>query len=72
MDRTEVRSEMPGTVKEVLVAAGEAVTTGQELVILESMKMEVPVEAPRDGAVHEVLVGEGAVVEEGQVVVALA
>jgi acetyl-CoA carboxylase biotin carboxyl carrier protein len=71
MARTEILSEMAGTVKEVLVAAGDAVTAGQELLIIESMKMEVPVESPGDATIVEVHVGEGAVVEEGRLLLTL-
>jgi acetyl-CoA carboxylase biotin carboxyl carrier protein len=52
----------------VLVAAGSTVSTGDTLVILESMKMEIPVEAPVDGTVSAVHVQEGGVVQEGDVI----
>ncbi len=71
MARTEVVSEMAGTVKEVLVTAGDVVAAGQELLIIESMKMEVPVESPGEGTIGEVMVEEGTVVEEGRVLLAL-
>jgi acetyl-CoA carboxylase biotin carboxyl carrier protein len=71
MARTEVQADMAGTVKEVLVSPGDTVAPGQELLILESMKMEIPVEAPREGTVGEVLVEVGDVIQEGQALVAL-
>ena len=71
MARTDVVAEMAGTILEVLVARGDTVSAGQELLILESMKMEVPVEAPRDGSIEEVLVEQGTVISEGQVLLAL-
>lgn len=58
-----------GSVWKILVAVGDAVRPGDELVILESMKLEIPVEAERDGTVRRVLVAEGASVAEGDVLV---
>jgi acetyl-CoA carboxylase biotin carboxyl carrier protein len=71
MARMEVLAEMAGTVKEVLVAAGEAVAPGQEMIIIESMKMEVPVESPGSATIAEVCVEEGTVVEEGRTLLVL-
>jgi acetyl-CoA carboxylase biotin carboxyl carrier protein len=64
----EVRSEMVANVWKVAVRAGDAVAAGDPLVILESMKMEIPVESPSAGTVSEVRVEEGAVVQEGDVI----
>lgn len=69
--RFEVKAEVTGTVWKVLARVGESVDEGAELLILESMKMEVPVVAPERGKVKEVLVVEGASVEEGQLVAIL-
>jgi acetyl-CoA carboxylase biotin carboxyl carrier protein len=63
----EVRSEMVANVWKVAVRAGDTVAAGDPLVILESMKMEIPVESPSAGTVSEVRVEEGAVVQEGDV-----
>jgi acetyl-CoA carboxylase biotin carboxyl carrier protein len=63
----ELRAELMGTVWKVLKRAGEAVGAGESVVILESMKMEIPVAAPQAGTVREVRVAEGAVVQEGDV-----
>ncbi|HMS60319.1 MAG TPA: acetyl-CoA carboxylase biotin carboxyl carrier protein subunit, partial [Tepidiformaceae bacterium] len=60
----EIPSPVMGVVKEILVAPGEAVAEGQEVMILESMKMEIPVEAPAAGVIAELLVEAGAQVEE--------
>lgn len=67
-----VNAHITGTVWKIEVAAGERVSEGQTLVILESMKMEMPVEAPADGTVSAILVQEGQAVEEGQPLVELA
>lgn len=69
---TTIRSEIAGTVWKIEVEAGASVEAGQVLVILESMKMEIPVEAPRPGVVDTVLVGEGAAVMEDQPLLTLA
>jgi biotin carboxyl carrier protein len=65
---TEVLSEMVANVWKVVVEAGESVAVGDPLVILESMKMEIPVEAPMAGIVKELRVEEGGVVQEGDVI----
>ena len=67
----EIRSEVAGTVFQVEVSTGTRVAAGDTLVILESMKMEIPVDAPRDGTVAKVAVAEKEVVKEGQVLVVL-
>jgi len=66
-----VRSEVAGSVWKIQVAVGETVAQGDALVILESMKMEIPVEAPKGGRVLEIRVAEGDRVDEGTVVVTL-
>jgi len=65
---TTVRAEMVANVWRVLVSAGSDVKAGEALVILESMKMEIPVESPLDGTVVEISVKEGGVVQEGDVI----
>jgi acetyl-CoA carboxylase biotin carboxyl carrier protein len=69
---TDVRAELVGTVWKVLVKQGDSVDADQELLILESMKMEIPVVAPCAGTVHEVRVKETDVVSENQVLVVLS
>ena len=68
----EVTSPMAGTIFELIAAVGDRVEEGDELVILESMKMEIPVEAPSAGTVSELHVGQGDQVQEGDVLVTLA
>lgn len=64
----EVISEMVANVWKVVVQEGDEVHPGDTLVILESMKMEIPVEAPEGGIVSEIRVEEGGVVQEGDVI----
>ncbi len=62
---TEVKSPITANVWKVLVKPGQAVKAGETLTILESMKMEIPVESPVAGTVQEVRIQEGGnVVEE--------
>lgn len=61
-----VRSEIAGSVWKIEVSPGQAVGAGDVLVILELMKMEIPVEAERPGRVSAILVSEGQPVKEGQ------
>src|SRR3972149_1584333 len=60
-----VTSPMSGTVKSVLVQAGDSVEQGQALLLLDAMKMEVPVSAPIAGVVESVAAKEGQSVREG-------
>jgi acetyl-CoA carboxylase biotin carboxyl carrier protein len=68
----EVRAEMVANVWKVLVSAGDQVADGDTLVILESMKMEIPVLAEGAGTVSELKVEEGQVVQEGDVIAVIA
>ena len=71
MARRKVESEVTGNVWKVEVEAGAQVEEGDVLLILESMKMEIPVEAPAAGTVAEVLVAVEDSVAEDQVVAVL-
>jgi biotin carboxyl carrier protein len=64
----EIRAEMVANVWKVLKAAGDEVSEGDTLVILESMKMEIPVIAESDGTVAQMAVNEGDVVQEGDLI----
>ncbi|MFF5212470.1 biotin/lipoyl-binding carrier protein [Streptosporangium sp. NPDC000396] len=64
----EVRAEMVANVWKVLVNEGDTVEDGDTLVILESMKMEIPVIAEDDGVIAELKVAEGDVVQEGDLI----
>ena len=65
----EIRSVVTGTVYQIEVAAGEQIKSGADLIILESMKMEIPIVAESDGTVIDVRCNEGDSVIEGQVLV---
>ena len=67
----ELATEVTGSVWKILVKEGDQVSEGDELVIIESMKMEIPVLAPADGTVREILAKEGDVLYEGATVVLL-
>jgi len=69
---TEVRAEMTASVWRVIVAVGQEVAADDELLILESMKMEIPVVAPAAGTVTEIHVAPEEQVNEGAVLVTLA
>jgi acetyl-CoA carboxylase biotin carboxyl carrier protein len=62
-----IAAPMAGTVSRLLVQAGDMVTSGQDVVILESMKMEIAVQADADGRVRAVKVSEGMFVDEGSI-----
>jgi acetyl-CoA carboxylase biotin carboxyl carrier protein len=68
---TEIRTEMTANVWQVHVEVGQVVAEGDVVVILESMKMEIPVEAPRAGKVAELRVKPDDVVQDGDVLVVL-
>ena len=72
MAETPIKSEIAGNVWKILKAPGDAVAEEEPVMILESMKMEIPVLAPRDGQVATVTVAEGDAVAEDQVVATLA
>jgi acetyl-CoA carboxylase biotin carboxyl carrier protein len=68
---TDVKAELVGSVWKIPVKPGDQVAEDDTLLILESMKMEIPVTAPRAGTVKEIRVKESEVVKEGQVLVVL-
>ena len=63
-----ILAEMVANVWKVVAAEGDTVSEGDTLVILESMKMEIPVESPIAGTVTAMRVQEGGVVQEGDVI----
>jgi 3-methylcrotonyl-CoA carboxylase alpha subunit len=66
-----LKAPMNGAVVAILVQAGEAVTAGQTLVIMEAMKMEHAIKAPADGVVSELFFAEGDQVAEGNELLAI-
>jgi biotin carboxyl carrier protein len=71
MAKLQLKSEVTGSVWQIKVKPGDKVESGDVLIIVESMKMEIPVIAEDGGTVLEILVTEGESVADGQVVVVL-
>jgi acetyl-CoA carboxylase biotin carboxyl carrier protein len=67
----EIKAELVGSVWKIVSKPGDIVAEDQTLLILESMKMEIEVAAPRAGTVMEIRVSEADVVKEGQVLVVM-
>ena len=67
----DIEAHITGTVWKVEVQVGDTVEEGDTVVILESMKMEMPVEAEDEGTVKEIVVAEGQAVSEGDTLVVL-
>ncbi len=67
----EIKAKMPGKVLSIKVNAGDAVTKGQRIIVLEAMKMETPLPSPCDGTVSEVKVAVGGKVSPGQVLLVI-
>ncbi|MCL4684231.1 biotin/lipoyl-binding carrier protein [Myxococcota bacterium] len=68
---TQIEAQITGNVWKIEKIAGDVVSEGETLIILESMKMEIPVEAPCGGRISEIRVTEGESVEEGHVLAVL-
>ncbi len=69
--REEIKAHITGVVFQVTTKPGDRVQAGDPVIVLESMKMEIPVEAPRAGSVKEIRVREGQTVQEGETVAVL-
>ncbi|MDQ0272378.1 acetyl-CoA carboxylase biotin carboxyl carrier protein subunit [Cytobacillus purgationiresistens] len=67
----EINATMAGTVLNVMVANGDEITAGQEVIMLESMKMEIPIESPDSGKIAELKVNIGDFVNEGDVLLVI-
>jgi biotin carboxyl carrier protein len=67
----EVRARIPGVVVSVAVAPGDAVEAGQQLLVVEAMKMQNELRAPRAGTVERVMVGERSTIEVGDLLVVI-
>jgi acetyl-CoA carboxylase biotin carboxyl carrier protein len=68
----QVEAQITGNVWKIEKVVGDAVEEGETLIILESMKMEIPVEAPCGGTLAEIRVSEGQSVEEGAVLAVIS
>ncbi len=68
---TQIEAQITGNVWKIEKTVGDVVSEGETLIILESMKMEIPVEAPCGGRISEIRVTEGESVEEGHVLAVL-
>jgi acetyl-CoA carboxylase biotin carboxyl carrier protein len=68
----QITSAMAGTVVEVLVKAGDDISEGQDVVIIESMKMQLPITSEVNGKVADIKVKSGDFVNEGDLLLALA
>ena len=67
----EVKAHITGVVFQITSRVGDSLAAGDPVIVLESMKMEIPVEAPRAGKVKEIKVAEGQTVQEGDTVALL-
>jgi acetyl-CoA carboxylase biotin carboxyl carrier protein len=67
----DVKAEITGNIWKIVAAPGQKVDEDEAIVIMESMKMEIPISAPEPGTVKEILVAEGDVITEGSVVARL-
>ena len=68
---SDITSIMAGSVWKILVKTGDLIEEGQEVVILESMKMEIPIVAEGNGIVGEITINEGDFVNEGDILIRL-
>jgi len=68
----DVKAHITGVVFQITSKPGDSVAAGDPVIVLESMKMEIPVEAPRAGKVKEIRVAEGQTVQEGETDAVLA
>lgn len=71
MALVDVRTEITGNVWKIVAKVGDALAEDDAVLILESMKMEIPVSAPEAGTLREIMVAEGDLVTEGTVVARL-
>ena len=67
----DIKAHITGVVFQVTAKTGDSVAAGDPVIVLESMKMEIPVEAPRAGTLKEIRVAEGQTVQEGETIAVL-
>ena len=70
-DDNEVKATLPSNVFKILIKEGDAVKAGQNVIVLEAMKMEINIESPRDGVIDKILVAQGDTVDADQVLAIL-
>jgi len=68
---SEVKASMAGSMWKIIVKVGDTVAAGEDVAILESMKMEIPIAAEEAGIVEEIKVHEGDFINEGDVIVVI-
>ncbi|RRV10517.1 acetyl-CoA carboxylase biotin carboxyl carrier protein subunit [Pseudomonas sp. v388] len=68
---SQIKAQMAGNIWKVNIQVGQSIDFGDEVIIMESMKMEIPVEADDAGVVKEIRVAEGDTVDEGDVLIIL-
>jgi acetyl-CoA carboxylase biotin carboxyl carrier protein len=71
MSSLNITSEIAGQVWKIQAAVGQRVATDESVMIIEAMKMEIPIDAPRAGVIMEITVLEGETIKEGQIVARL-
>ena len=71
MNMAEIEANMAGTIADILVNENDSVQTGQDVVILESMKMHIPIQSTYTGTVKEIKVGKGDFVNTGHTLLVL-
>ena len=67
----EIKASMAGSIWQILVRVGDSIESGQEVVVLESMKMEIPISSETAGTVKEVRLAEGDFVNDGDVILVI-
>ena len=65
----EINANMAGTISQILVKEGESVSAGQDVLIMESMKMQIPIQSPDNGTVSQLKVSPGEYVKTGQTLI---
>ena len=71
MAKIDITSEMTGSIWKIMKSIGDKVAEGDTVILIEAMKMEIPVIAPEDGVIAEILVQEGNMVADGDLVMRL-
>ena len=67
----EVKASMAGSMWKLLVKEGDSVTAGEDVAIMESMKMEIPLQCEMDGIVKEIKINEGDFINEGDIILVI-